>query len=91
MSWIEKQADAYAESIRQELTLRPIEGVNPNIASNAHKMGYLSGAYDVHNRYVRTVLDMQHRLSNWKLFGWLCFGLMIVFIVLCFLLCISYG
>ena len=87
MTEIEKKASEYAERIHEELTWRPICGVEPRIAANAHRIGYIKGAEDVLCEKDEEVYFLKRKLKKWHYIAYdlvaLSALLLLILIVMC--------
>lgn len=86
MSWIEKNAEAYAEEVRMRLVKDPIQGVDTIITSNAHKMGYVRGAYDIYDKYVQIVLRLQGKMKWWRTMALIMSGIILIMTIILIIL-----
>lgn len=79
---ISRDAEYYASRIRTNLIKDPIEGVDPVIISNAHRMGYVHGASDMNYELMRAEGEIDSLRSRIKVIHWQMVVLIVFIIIL---------
>ena len=79
---ISRDAEYYASRIRTNLIKDPIDGVDPVIMSNAHRMGYMHGASDMNYELKRAEGEIDSLRARIKVMYWQMAVLVVLIIIL---------